>query len=98
MALPEMLFSTAGISRCSRTGKPLSMTSLASASACAAPPISFFINPMPLAGLMSSPPESKVTPLPMMAMRGKSSRPHFSSMSRGSRSRDAARPTAAIIG
>ena len=46
------------------------MISRASASAWAAPPMSFFISRMPLAGLMSSPPLSKQTPLPTIAMRG----------------------------
>ncbi len=38
--------------------------------ACAAPPMSFFMRRMPSWLLMSSPPESKHTPLPTMAMRG----------------------------
>ena len=42
----------------------------ASASAWAAPPMSFFISRMPLAGLRSSPPLSKHTPLPTIATRG----------------------------
>ena len=59
------------------------MISWARASACAAPPMSFFISRIPLAGLMSSPPLSKHTPLPMMAMRGSLSRPQSSSIRRG---------------
>ena len=69
-ASPDTAFSTAGISRCSRTGSRSAAISLASASAWAAPPMSFFISRMPLAGLRSSPPLSKQTPLPTMAMRG----------------------------
>ena len=46
------------------------MISFASASAWAAPPMSFFISRMPLAGLMSRPPLSKQTPLPTIAIFG----------------------------
>ena len=60
--------------------------------------MSFFISRMPLAGLMSSPPLSKQTPLPTIATRGCFGLPHSSSISRGARSCEAARPTAAIIG
>ena len=74
------------------------MTSRASASACAAPPMSFFISRMPEEGLMSSPPESKQTPLPTMAIRGWRWSPYSSSISRGARAGAAARPTAATIG
>ena len=47
-----------------RTGSFASMTSCASASATAAPPMSFFISSIDAPGLMSSPPVSKHTPLP----------------------------------
>ena len=72
------------------------MTSRASASAVAAPPMSFFINSMPDAGLMSRPPVSKVTPLPISATFGASSRPQEKSTIRGSSA--AARPTAWMSG
>ena len=48
------------------------MTSRASVSAVAAPPMSFFISSMPDAGLMSRPPVSKVTPLPTSVTFGAS--------------------------
>ena len=72
------------------------MTSRASASAVAAPPMSFFISSMPDAGLMSRPPVSKVTPLPISATFGASSRPQEKSTIRGSSA--AARPTAWMSG
>ncbi len=74
------------------------ITSPASANACAAPPMSFFISRMPADGLMSRPPESKHTPLPTIATRGWSGLPHSTSIKRGARSRLAAWPTAWIIG
>ena len=74
------------------------MISCASASAWAAPPMSFFMIRMPPACLRSSPPLSKQTPLPTIATRGSSGLPHSSSISRGARSGVAARPTAAISG
>ena len=46
------------------------MSMCASASATAAPPMSFFISAMPALGLISRPPLSKHTPLPTRAMRG----------------------------
>ena len=69
-----------------------------SAMACAAPPMSFFISRMPDAGLMSRPPVSKLTPLPTTATRGWAGSPHSHSISRGSRARSAARPTAWMSG
>ncbi len=45
--------------------------------------MSFFISSMPDAGLMSRPPVSKVTPLPIIATFGASSRPQEKSTSRG---------------
>src|SRR5258706_246250 len=72
------------------------MTSRASASACAAPPMSFFMRRIPSAGLMSSPPESKHTPLPTIATRGWRGLPQLISSRRGGRA--AARPTAWIAG
>ncbi len=59
------------------------MTSRASASAAAAPPMSFFISTMPLDGLMSRPPLSKATPLPTSVTFGASSRPQRMSTRRG---------------
>ena len=61
------------------------MISCARAIAWAAPPMSFFIHRMPPADLMSRPPLSKQTPLPMMAMRGSPALPHSSSIRRGAR-------------
>ena len=46
------------------------MTMWPSASALAAPPMSFFMISMPLAGLMSRPPVSKQMPLPTSVTRG----------------------------
>ena len=97
-ALPSIAFSTAGISRCRCTGSFASITRLASASACAAPPISFFINSMPAGDFIDSPPVSKVTPLPTIAIFGWSALPHFSSIRRGAWARIAALPTPWIIG
>ena len=94
MALPDMLFSAAATSICKRTGKCAAMISSASANACAAPPISFFIKRMPVEGLISSPPVSKVIPLPTIATRGWRGSPHSSSIRRGACSRAAALPTA----
>ena len=49
---------------------PRAMIMDASASAVAAPPMSFFILSMPVSGLMSRPPVSKQTPLPTSVTRG----------------------------
>ena len=65
-----MLFSTAGMINRSRMARFACITSRASASAWAAPPMSFFINAMLPPGLILSPPLSKVTPLPMIVSRG----------------------------
>jgi hypothetical protein len=97
-ALPETAFSTAGISKCSRTGSRSEATSWAKASACAAPPMSFFMSRIPVAGLMSRPPLSKQTPLPTTATRGCAGLPHSTSIIRAARSGDAACPTAATSG
>jgi len=88
----EIAFSTIGISTRRRTSSFVSITSRASASAAAAPPMSFFINPMPLDGLMSRPPLSKATPLPTRVTFGASSRPQRKSTRRGASA--AALPTA----
>jgi hypothetical protein len=68
------------------------MIMCAAASTVAAPPMSFFIISMPLDGLMSSPPESKHTPLPTSVTFGSAGLPQVRSISRGA-SADA-RPTA----
>ena len=68
--VPEIEFSTAGISTRSRTFSPRAMIMCASASAVAAPPMSFFMLSMPVSGLMSSPPVSKQTPLPTSVIFG----------------------------
>ena len=83
IARAEIEFSTIGISTLSRTSSADSMISRASVSAVAAPPMSFFISSMPLAGLMSSPPVSKTTPLPTSVTFGASARPQTKSTSRG---------------
>ncbi len=80
-----MLFSTAGISRRSCTGASAPISMRASASASAAPPMSFFMRIMPLEGLMSRPPVSKHTPLPTSVTSGAPRLPQRMSMSRGSR-------------
>ena len=72
------------------------MTMCASASAAAAPPMSFFMISMALGGLMSRPPVSKQMPLPTSVTRGAEALPQVRSISRGGRS--LARPTAWIIG
>ena len=64
-------------------------------STVAAPPMSFFIRPIDAAGLMSSPPVSKHTPLPTSVSAGPVT-PQVISISRGGRVE--ARPTAWIIG
>ena len=87
---PAMEFSTAGMSTRSRTFSPRAMIMCASASAVAAPPMSFFMLSMPASGLMSRPPVSKQTPLPTSVTRGCSSSPHDMSISRGAAARGGA--------
>ena len=72
------------------------MTSRASASACAAPPMSFFIAAMLPPGFRFSPPVSKVMPLPIRVSFGCAGSPQRRSISRGGR--EAARPTAWMAG
>ena len=62
----------------------------------AAPPMSFFIGRMPEAGLRSSPPLSKHTPLPTKVTLGADGSPQTISTRRGARV--LARPTAWIVG
>ena len=95
MALPEIAFSTAGISTRSRTFQPSAMIISASPRTVAAPPMSFFISPIEAPGLMFSPPVSKHTPFPTSVRRGPLS-PQRMSRRRGVRSE--ARPTAWISG
>ena len=76
----------------SRMSSPASITSRASVSAVAAPPMSFFIRSIALDGLMSSPPVSNTTPLPTSVTLGASRRPQMKSASRGGSA--AAAPTA----
>ena len=92
----EIAFSTIGITTLRRRSSPSSVTSRARVSAVAAPPMSFFISSIPDAGLMSRPPVSKVTPLPISATFGASSRPQEKSTIRGSSA--AARPTTWMSG
>ena len=93
---PAMEFSTAGMSTRRRTFSPRAMIMCASASAVAAPPMSFFMLSMAASGLMSRPPVSKQTPLPTSVTRGCLSSPQLMSISRGAPA--AARPTAWISG
>ena len=93
---PAMAFSTIGSSTRRRTRRPASMTMWASASAVAAPAMSFFISSMPLSGLMSSPPVSKQTPLPTSVTFGAAAAPQVKSTRRGASA--AALPTAWISG
>ena len=85
-------FSTAAISKVMRSGSLRAITSSASASACAAPPMSFFMLRMPAAAFRSSPPVSKQTPLPHSTICGCAASPQLSSIRRGARCE--ARPTA----
>ena len=79
-----MLFSTAGMSRWRRTGRRCGDDQLGEARARAPRrPCPSSSAASRCAGLMSSPPLSKHTPLPMIAMRGSRSRPQSSSISRG---------------
>ncbi len=89
-AEPPMAFSTAGIKTRSCTGIVLAMIILASPRTWAAPPISFFINPMEAPGLRLRPPVSKHTPLPTNVSRGPDV-PQVRSIKRGARGE--ARPT-----
>jgi hypothetical protein len=66
-----MEFSTAGINTRSSRADAALMSMCASASATAAPPMSFFISAMPELDLMSRPPLSKHTPLPTRVKRGR---------------------------
>ena len=94
-ASPLIAFSTAGINTRSCSGILLAIIILASPITWAAPPISFFINPIEDPGLMFNPPVSKQTPLPTNVSLGPAL-PQVMSIKRGAR-RDA-RPTAWIIG
>ena len=96
IALPETEFSTQGSSTRNRTGSLASMIAWARPSMIAAPPMSFFISRMPEAGLRSSPPLSKHTPLPTSVTLGAAGSPQTMSTSRGARV--LARPTAWIVG
>src|SRR5215831_2429678 len=73
------------MSRRSRTFIPRFITMCASASIEAAPPMSFFMLSMALSGLISRPPESKHTPLPMSVILGSPGSPQVRSMRRGAR-------------
>ena len=94
-ASPLIEFSTAGINIRSCKGILLAMIILASPITWAAPPISFFINPIEAPGLIFNPPVSKHTPLPTSVSLGPLV-PQVISINRGSRGE--ARPTAWIIG
>ena len=72
------------------------MIMCASASAVAAPPMSFFISSMALDGLMSRPPVSKQMPLPMMRHLRRAGAAPGESIRRGARG--LARPTAWMSG
>ena len=60
-----------GSARAAARRASLAITMCASASAAAAPPMSFFMISMALAGLMSRPPVSKQMPLPTSVTRGR---------------------------
>ena len=70
-----MAFSTAGTNTRSCARILTLISKWASASATAAPPMSFFMRAMPELGLMSKPPLSKHTPLPINVTRGYASPP-----------------------
>ena len=91
-AEPEIEFSTAGISTRSRSLMPRDISMWASASIEAAPPMSFFMLSMPASDLMSSPPVSKQTPLPISVTLGCEGSPQVRSIRRGGRSRRRGRP------
>jgi hypothetical protein len=95
-ARPEIAFSAAGTITRSLSFRPLSMIMEARPRTLAAPPMSFFISAMPLAGLMSRPPVSKTMPLPTSVTFGSASDPQRMSMRQGGRSLPA--PTACSIG
>ena len=94
--VPEIAFSTAGMSTRNLTLRPRDMIMCASASAVAAPPMSFFMLSMPVSVLMSSPPVSKHTPLPTRVTSDRSALPQVKSISRGARAEPP--PTAWISG
>jgi len=58
------MFSAAATIACTSTSGRTVATAAIAPSTAAAPPMSDFISPIPAAGLMHSPPESKVMPLP----------------------------------
>ena len=91
-ASPEIAFSTAGIKTLSLMESPASIIIWANPRTWAAPPISFFIFSIPDAGLISSPPLSKQTPLPTRVIFGEDLFPHCKSIKQGAR--EEARPTA----
>mmetsp|Transcript_5854 Transcript_5854/g.15009 ORF Transcript_5854/g.15009 Transcript_5854/m.15009 type:complete len:208 (+) Transcript_5854:464-1087(+) len=98
-APPEMEFSTAQTSTRRSTSRPSLMTMWARPRTCPPPPMSFFIFPMAAAGLMSSPPVSKHTPLPTSAtFLPPPPAPHRISINRGACLGSAARPTACTWG
>ncbi len=94
--MPDIAFSTAGMITRSRTFSPSAIIMCASASAVAAPPMSFFMLSMPESGLISSPPVSKHTPFPTNVIFGSLALPHVMSISRGARADPA--PTACTSG
>ena len=83
--VPEIEFSTAGMMTRSRTLSLRAMIMWPSASAVAAPAMSFFMLSMPASVLMSRPPVSKHTPLPTSVTFGSPSLPQVMSISRGAR-------------
>src|SRR5947199_153553 len=68
-AVPDGMFSVAAMRPCTSTGRRSLGRAEKRPRTVAAPAMSSFIRYMPSAGLRSSPPESKVMPLPMMATR-----------------------------
>ncbi len=67
VASPDSMFSAIGAKVETFSGRPSCAIAKVACTTAAAPAMSHFIVPMLLAGLMLSPPESKVMPLPTRA-------------------------------
>ena len=96
-ALPAIAFSTAGTSTRRSARRPVFINMFASASATAAPPMSFFMSAMPAPVLMSKPPLSKHTPLPTSTTCGRPA-PADQRISASRGAAALARPTAWMAG
>ena len=91
----ETAFSAVGTRTRRRTGMPAVISAAARPRTVAAPPMSFFMISIAFDGFRSSPPESKLMPLPIRVTDGPLP-PQRMSISRGPTS--AARPTVLIAG